>query len=441
MLSNWGNNSMPIIINKTLVDTAPAGEHREGKLSGFVLDVGKSGVKTYKVHSRIKGGKLITYTIGPHGDPWNSTSARQEADRILHMMKRGIDPRAVLKQQHAKDKAVLATDAADELRKELTLKYVFEAWADQAKKVKQSTKTLYRKTIEKHLEDWLDLPLADITSDMVCDRFDKVVADLPTAASALNAFRALRRLYRYAIDRYENDDKEPLLKHNPVSALSKRDKWIKLKPRSEKWIKDDELKAWYEAVRSLENDFTDYFVLLLLTGLRKSEALGLIWSDIDFKQGWLTARDTKNKTDHTIPMTNHITDLLTRRKKNSKNKSVFVFPGKGSKSGHIASVRLPQEQVIEDSKVKFTPHALRRTFAYAAERHIGSTQIKKLLNHKDSSNITENAYSPKDIDGLREPLQKVQDYLLNLAINGKKPKPPATKPKAGKTKANARAMP
>jgi integrase len=430
-------------INKTFVDTAPAGEHRDGKLSGFVLDVGKSGVKTYKVHSRIKGGKLITYTIGPHGDPWTATTAYKEADRILHMMKTGIDPRAALKKQRAEDQSVLAKDAAAELRKDLTLRRVFEDWYVEARN-KQSAKKLDRILIFKHLKDWLDVPMADIDEDMVCKRYEYVATKLPTASSANNVFRSLRRLYNYAINKYKID-KKPVLEENPVMALGKRkrDKWIKIEA-SEEYIPDTDLKAWYEAVQSLENeDFKDYFVLLLFTGLRKAEALGMRWStkgkpDIDFKQGRLTVHETKNKTKHTLPMTPYIEDLLRRREKKYKTSSDFVFPGKGSKTGHRADVRLPQKQITDKSGVIFTPHALRRTFAYAAERAgIGVTQQKKLLNHLDSRNVTFTNYSPKNVADLLEPLQKVEDYLRDLALNGKQ-KSPATKKKASKNEASSR---
>lgn len=50
----------------------------------------------------------------------------------------------------------------------------------------------------------------------------------------------------------------------------------------------------------------DYLVLLLLTGLRRTEALRLRWENVDLKAGTLCAVDTKNRSDHMLPMGRYV---------------------------------------------------------------------------------------------------------------------------------------
>jgi integrase len=53
--------------------------------------------------------------------------------------------------------------------------------------------------------------------------------------------------------------------------------------------------------------------LLILTGLRRSEAAQLQWGDIDLKGRTLTVRDTKNREDHTLPLSDRLLELLKLR--------------------------------------------------------------------------------------------------------------------------------
>ena len=403
-------------INKTFVDNIKeAGDYRDESLKGFVLDVRDTGVKTYKIHSRIKGGGLITYTIGVHGQPWNATSARKEAENILYMMRNGEDPRALIHKMQEEQQALIKKEVGNKIRNELTVRRAFQEWSETTH-CKHGTKILFRQVIFKHMKNWLDIPLADITADMVCKRYDEVAKN--TVSSANNAFRGLRMLYGWASSHYEDTSEEIALMRNPVLALAKRKKWQNLTSRNQEYITDEDLKPWFEAVSNLENkDMADYFIFLLITGLRKSEAAGLRFQtngkdDVDFKRGRFTVHETKNGTSHCLPMTDYVRNLLKRRADKYRASSDFVFPGQFGK-GHIHDVRSHQLLITEASGVEFTPHQLRRTFSYAAERcRLGVTEQKKLLNHLWKSDITTANYSPREIDDLLDPLKTVEEFLL-----------------------------
>ena len=120
-------------------------------------------------------------------------------------------------------------------------------------------------------------------------------------ASANAAMRTLRAIYNYAADR---DDTLP---RNPVRL---KRQWHRVAPR-ERNIKPDEMPAFYKAVTALANPIgRDYLLLVLFTGLRRSEAAGLRWDDIDLKAKTLSipAARTKAKRKLDLPLTDFVYD-------------------------------------------------------------------------------------------------------------------------------------
>ena len=74
-----------------------------------------------------------------------------------------------------------------------------------------------------------------------------------------------------------------------------------------------------------------------------------------FKDHTLTLVDTKNRTDHTLPLTTFLCDLLLESKE--KATTAYVFANELGKGGLID----PKKQiknVIEESGVSFTTHDL-----------------------------------------------------------------------------------
>ena len=78
-------------------------------------------------------------------------------------------------------------------------------------------------------------------------------------------------------------------------------------------IKPHELGPWLKAVENLASDWGDYFLFLLLTGLRREEALGLRWADVDFVGRTFIVRDTKNHRDHELPISTAALAILLQQ--------------------------------------------------------------------------------------------------------------------------------
>lgn len=156
----------------------------------------------------------------------------------------------------------------------------------------------------------------------------------------------------------------------------------------------------------------DYLLLALFTGLRREEAARMTWNNVDLKARTLKVTDTKNHQDHTLPLSDFLYALLQQRKNNAINEFVFQ---RANGTGYISEQRKQIIKIIKESGIKFTIHDLRRTFVTVAESlDISAYAVKRLVNHKMSNDITA-GYIVTDVERLRQPMQKITDYILKCA--------------------------
>jgi integrase len=154
-------------------------------------------------------------------------------------------------------------------------------------------------------------------------------------------------------------------------------------------------------------------MLLLFTGLRRSEGMNLQWDDVDFVDRTLTIHDTKNREPLILPLSDYLFELLKRRE--GQHESCYVFPGSGG--GRIIEPRKQLFKVIEWSGVAFTLHDLRRTFITVAESlELSQYAIKHLVNHKMPNDVTA-GYIVMDPERLRPAMEKITQAILHAAVN------------------------
>lgn len=241
-------------------------------------------------------------------------------------------------------------------------------------------------------------------------------------ARANNAMRVLRALFNFAMYEYQTGDGQSIIMINPVKYLSHTRGWFRV-DRKQTVIKPHQLANWYKGITQLVEGeayrnallWHDYFLLLLFTGMRKTEVSSLRWEDIDLKSKTITLQDTKNREVHTLPMSDFIYNLLDRR--NRQRTSEFVFPA-DSKTGYINDPKKAVLKVVELSGVPFTLHDLRRTFATIAEGlDLPAYALKRLLNHKMNNDVTA-GYIMRDVERLRKPMQRVAAFLIEHMTSG-----------------------
>lgn len=418
-------------LTKSAIDRLPGPSGRETavrfydtEMMGFGISVGKKS-KTFFVERMIKGrGYSRRKSIGKYGE-MTLDQARVRASEFLDKMFRGIDPveEEEARQEEEEKKRV-------EQKGWVTLQQLWDEFkAAKKESLRASTLKNYGRYITGELKDWLDRRVRDITGEDVRKRHQVIGSKLakrgrvkksedgkplPRKAYSNIVMRALQSVLQFAVDR-----ERPYIKTNPVHELGRLNLWHGVEPR-ESVIRTPQLSAFYRGLegvrtsgRPLASMVCDYLELLLLTGLRREEGLGLRWTEIDFEQKLLTlpALRTKKNRKHQLPLTDHLITILERRKIEA-GESQFVFPSQKF-PGKLVNSRRVKDEVEKASGITFLCHDLRRTFASVAHNEvgIGYLTVQRLLNHKASGVTPE--YIVKDTEHLREPMQKITDFFLS----------------------------
>jgi integrase len=359
--------------------------HWDGELKGFaVLCSGVSNAKTYVVQRDLPGGKARRVTIGAVAEISLATARERAADK-LDDLRRGIDPKRKVANP------TLASALADYLA--------------ARKDLRPASVRVYRQ-VEKYLAAWLDWPLRDLTAERVEQRH-RALADEVGPITANTTMRTLRVLWNFAEERTPDFPTK--------SPVRLRRQWY-AEPRRERIVNTDQLPAFYAAVQVLPPIARDFTLLMLFTGMRRSEAASLQWADIDLTERVLRvpATRTKNKRALALPMSDVVRDLLVARRALGKDNSGYVFPS--SHGGHIHSAHGQRhfDTIAEETGIRVSAHDLRRTFITVAEStDISLLALKALVNHSMGKDVT-SGYVMMNVERLRVPAQKVADRLKEL---------------------------
>lgn len=404
--------------------SAPAGTrvtYHDSECNGLTLRVTDSGAKSFIVQRRING-RPERVTLGRFPE-MTVEQARKAATGTHATINDGTSPNAVKRAEKAR--AVTLGDVLDD----------YLAHRD----LKPATVHGYRRAVDDYLADWKGQPVAQITREKVERRHRKLTERGPTQANLV--MRVLRALLNYAGARLENADGSPILADNPVRRLSATKTWNRTE-RRRTLIKSHQLKPWFDAVLALADEperdadgrllldaagrqvrrgrraevIRDWLLLLVLTGLRREEGMRLRIEDVDLAGRIFTVADTKNREPHTLPLSDYLLELVGRRIGHAREiGSPYLFPGEG-RSGYLNEPRKQMAKVTAASGVTFTPHDLRRTFITIAESlDIPAYALKRLLNHKSGNSDVTAGYIVIDTERLREPMQRITDFMLKAA--------------------------
>ena len=374
--------------------------YHDSIVGGLSVRITSKGVKSFVVQRRINK-KPVIITLGRYPE-MTIQIARTQAIKALGSISEGINP-------NNKEK--------EDLIKNISLGQVFSDYLrSRGTNLKENTKKGYESAYNNYLNQWSNTPIAEITRDMVEKKHRAITKRSPTRANTV--MRQLRAYFNYAMGEYEDGAGNPIFIHNPVSRLSHIKAWNREK-RKQTVIKTYDLKKWYDTVMELPQHqlnnkkpntaevCRDLFLFILFTGLRRREASTLMWSNIDFKDHSLTIEDTKNHEAHSLPLTPFLLEVLERRKSDSP----YIFQGT-TPDKPLNDPKKQLEKVRQISSVYFNLHDLRRTFITIAESlDINTYALKQLLNHKDQRDVT-GGYIITDMERLREPMNKITDYIL-----------------------------
>jgi integrase len=383
-------------IDKIQLTVSGQVDYFDTELRGFMLRAGKE-TKTFYIQADIldtSSGKYKTVKekIGRFGE-WTPDQARKEAAERLRLLRIG-------KGQKATAVPTLAEMVKTHLADNSTLRPLTVAAYDQTFTGDSAKFT-----------SWMQLPLdqvAAIQSDVIIDTFRRIGKDAGPMA-ARNAFTHLQTVLNYARLKYPS-----AVPRNPVSVLTEGNLWPKNK-RREDCLRGNEFKIFLEGIQKFNEVTRDATLFCLYQGLRREEATALKWEAVDLDQETITI-PTKTVM-LTTPLSRQTVAILTRCKERG-TESPFVFVStmrpRLNKSGHIS---LRADDLRRNTGLDITCHGLRRSFITIGKKLKLHEEVERLVNHVDGS-VTGRHYDCRDVEDLREPLQRIASEIERLMVHG-----------------------
>ena len=122
------------------------------------------------------------------------------------------------------------------------------------------------------------------------------------------------------------------------------------------------------------------------TGMRKGELQKLLWSDVDLVQRAITVRETKNKEDRVIPMTDRLARLFSEMNREWEEGSAQADKVGTSVFGPSADILKPLKAAAAEGgldRVAVNQHRLRDTFGTRLlDAGVSLDRARKLMGHK-----------------------------------------------------------
>jgi integrase len=284
------------------------------------------------------------------------------------------------------------------------LSHVFESYlASGGEKgvMTGSTSAAYRYAF-KRLERWQDMRVEDIDPAMV-KALHKELGKANGNYAANASIGLLRTIFKHSIEEYGR----PAV--NPCAGL----KYFKETARREA-MAPETIPNFLKVLDQLKGDnSSDLYRMLLFTGMRKNEAMPLKWTDVDLVQKSLHIAETKNGEPLDIPLSDHLVEMLKRRK--DRIHSQWIFPS-NSRVGHITNTA-QFDREIGALGVRVYPHLLRKTFTTIAASICPGAMVDCLTGHVPQD-VTGRHYTFPSVGQLRPHTEAITAELLRLAGEG-----------------------
>ena len=403
------------------------------KKQAFMWDVTAPGLglratpagKPAYVFQSVYQGKDLRITIGSPA-AWSIPDAQAKARELQRLIDEGKDPRDLKRDAlaaHAEKQAAAAVQAVT----------VGEVWAvylearrphwgerhhaDHVKLVQAGGEVSKRGTrgrgvtVAGPLHPLMGLALRDLTAPVIEAWAAREAQTRPTSARL--AWRCLKAFLSWCAEQPEYAPVLPSV--NPAKTKKSREALGKAGVKQDALLKE-QLPAWFSAVRNIGNPIAAaYLQVLVLTGARPGEVLGLRWEDVNTKWKGLTIRD-KVEGERVIPLTPYVSHLLH----SLPRRSDWVFPstarGKDTEGQTLSIPRAPHNAACAVAGIEgLTLHGLRRSFKSLTEwLEIPAGVVAQIMGHKPSA-TAEKHYTVRPLDLLRVHHERIEAWILEQA--------------------------
>lgn len=289
--------------------------YRDTKEKGLSLYITPAGSISFFIRKRIRGrderiilGQFPVMSVG---------EAREAALTARSEVAKGKNPNA---EKH-------------KLQQETTFGQLFKEYMERYSKPNKKSWQYDEREVKKFLSHWFTRKLSSITKHEVQKLLDKITRENGLYQSNRTLER-VRAIYNKGLEWGWDGI-------NPALGLKKH------RERSrDRFILPHELPLFHEALRTEPNPIArDYFLILLLTGARKTNVLTMQWVDINWEHKQWRIPDTKNGEPITIPLTETAMNILTKRK--AMATGPWVFPSENGGVGHFVDPKRAWQRIRE----------------------------------------------------------------------------------------------
>jgi integrase len=360
----------------------------DGACRGLYLIIQPSGFKSFVLRARRPDGRNFKLTLGQFtpvetdgepviGAPLTLAAARQLAVELQRDRARGVD---VVGRRHAEKLALTSTNsktfghaATDFIEQHAKRKT--RRWPETASLLGLRADL---EVVPKGLTDrWRNRPVAEISSDDIYAVVEEVrehgVPGLerrtagPSEARARAMFSVLSKMFAWLLEKRR-------VKQNPCVGVARPDT-----PESrDRVLKDTELASFWKAASAERPEFAAPLKLLLLTGCRLNEVIGMSRSELNGATWTIPGSRTKNHREHMVPLTPLAREILAA----APVAGEYVFSTTYGRKPIVCGSKIKGRLDAAMKTVPWRLHDLRRTVATGmAELGIQPHIVEAVLNH------------------------------------------------------------
>jgi integrase/recombinase XerD len=173
-------------------------------------------------------------------------------------------------------------------------------------------------------------------------------------------------------------------------------------------LSQDEIRRMIDSLRNTKHKLI--LCLIYSTGMRVSEAVGLMLKDIDYERNIINIRDGKGMKDRIVPLAEKLVNALKEYSK-AYQPQIYLFEGLNGSQYSTRSIQRIVKNALNKGKIRkhASVHTLRHSYAtHLLENGVDLRLIQELLGHK-SSRTTEiyTHVSVRSIQSVKSPLDNL----------------------------------
>ena len=323
----------------------------DSEVPSLCLRIRNNGSRTF-VFSMNKSGKRWRITLGAVGE-LSLADARAKA-RIMT------------------ERVLIGEIPSQPRLAPVTFKEAADRWISEHAKIHLRTWHRMQATLgEKYCGALHNIPIDKIERRHIREVTTPLAAGTPIMANAIRA--TISAMMTWCVG-------QDIISINPCKNMPMPS------PKTERtrFLTHDELRVFWRATGRLPYPGGPLFRLLALTGVRRSEAAGMMWREVNLaeKMWTLPPERTKNAKTHDVPLSDAAVAIIAA----APHRGPSVF------GGHITALSVAQmylysaksfiDGAMPPDTPRWTPHDLRRTFTtWCAKEGVQLHILQKCINH------------------------------------------------------------